>query len=146
MPATTLVGPPAATAPEGDPPSLAAGGPTRRGSASRVLATVRAGITSAALTLLLAATATAVLTDPAPPGTETMDLTTTRADRMFERNRCSVTGFEPEVIPARAMVRTVAGRVRLTSFDRGWAVFSGEAPGELMAVCLGPEPAVPRAR
>ena len=37
-----------------------------------------------------------------------------------------------------AIVRAPDGTTELVSFDEGWAVFLGEAAGELVAVCLGP--------
>ncbi|MBZ5735801.1 hypothetical protein K8Z61_15005 [Nocardioides sp. TRM66260-LWL] len=60
-----------------------------------------------------------------------------RVDRLMTRERCSPTGFGPSVIPARALLRTGDGVVRVVSFDRGWAAYEGRAPGTLVAVCLG---------
>jgi hypothetical protein len=58
-----------------------------------------------------------------------------RVDRFMERYECSATGFGSDVIPASALIN-VDGRVKRVSFDKGWAVFTGDAPGTLMAVCL----------
>jgi hypothetical protein len=38
------------------------------------------------------------------------------------------------VIPLHAVVRQ-DGQVRLTSFEEGWAVHTGDAPGTLLSVC-----------
>jgi hypothetical protein len=58
-----------------------------------------------------------------------------RVNRFMERYECSATGFGPEVIPRSALVH-VNGRMKRVSFDKGWAVFTGDEPGTLMAVCL----------
>lgn len=58
-----------------------------------------------------------------------------RTARMMERFECSQTGFGSGVIPNSALIH-LDGRVKRVSFDRGWAVFTGDKPGTLMAVCL----------
>ena len=99
---------------------------------------VRTALTAAALTLLVGLGAASVLGAPQPPaehiGLSVQDEATSR---LMERHHCSSTGFEPDVIPTTAVIRDQAGRVRLVSFDHGWAVFKDELPGELVAVCLG---------
>lgn len=57
--------------------------------------------------------------------------------RMMMQYDCSTTGYPEGVSPRSSIVETVAGRYRLVSFDRGWAVHTGDAPGTLVAVCLG---------
>jgi hypothetical protein len=47
---------------------------------------------------------------------------------------CSTTGL-PHTIPGGALVRQGETTVH-TSFDAGWAVYEGHAPGVLVAVCL----------
>ena len=98
----------------------------------------RTALTAAALTLLVGLGAASVFSAPQPPaeplGLSAQDEATSR---MLERHQCSMTGFEPDVIPATAVIRDRMGRTRLVSFDRGWAVFNNEQPGELVAVCLG---------
>jgi hypothetical protein len=99
---------------------------------------LRAALTAAALTLLVGLGAASVLIAPQPPadhlGLSVQDEATSR---LLERNNCSTTGFEPDVIPRTAVIRNDQGRTRLVSFDHGWAVFNDERPGELVAVCLG---------
>ena len=99
---------------------------------------LRTALTAAALTLLVGLGAASVLSAPQPPaeniGLYVQDEATSR---MMARHHCSTTGFAPDVIPSTAVIRNEAGRVRLVSFDHGWAVFNDERPGELVAVCLG---------
>ncbi|MDN5744956.1 MAG: hypothetical protein L0H31_07530, partial [Nocardioidaceae bacterium] len=58
---------------------------------------------------------------------------------MMRHNHCSSTGFDHDVIPSKALIRTPAGETELVSFDQGWQVFTGDAAGRLLAVCLGSE-------
>ncbi|MDQ6523002.1 hypothetical protein RB608_05295 [Nocardioides sp. LHD-245] len=107
---------------------------------------VRTAITVAALTLLVGFGAISPSASPRPAGpTSHLDMSSGPLDAMMQANRCSVTGFDRSVIPRKAIVRTPGGTTKLVSFDRGWAVFSGEVAGELVAVCLGPD-AAPAAR
>jgi hypothetical protein len=108
------------------------------------LTSLRAATTVGALTTLVGfGTFGVVAAPPAPTGgADQVGLSSTPLTAMMERNRCSVTGFDRDQIPSTAIVRTPQGEIRLVSFDQGWAVFSGEAAGELVAVCLGPEEAV----
>lgn len=65
------------------------------------------------------------LQEDTPPGLEPK----------MARHECSRTGFGANVIPPSALVK-VDGRIRHTTFDEGWAVYTGDRPGTLMAVCL----------
>lgn len=58
-----------------------------------------------------------------------------RVARLSAQRGCSRSGFGGAVIPASALVEA-QGRVRVVSFDEGWAVHQGERPGRLLAVCL----------
>lgn len=99
---------------------------------------IRTALTAGSLTLLVGLGALSVLAAPQPPaerlGLSVQDEAT---NRMLERNQCSTTGFEPDVIPTSAVIRDAHGRTRVVTFERGWAVFNNEQPGELVAVCLG---------
>ena len=98
----------------------------------------RTAITAAALTLLVGLGAASVFSAPPPAPAEIgLSVQDEATSRLLERHQCSTTGFEPDVIPATAVIRDRFGRTRLVSFDRGWAVFNHEQPGELVAVCLG---------
>lgn len=102
----------------------------------------RTATTVAALTLLVGFGAMGSVTErpPVDPARR-IDMSAGPLDSMMEENRCSVTGFDRDVVPSKAIIRTPDGATELVSFDRGWAVFSGEVAGELVAVCLGPHDA-----
>ena len=78
------------------------------------------------------------------PSTETaapvrQDPQTARIERLMERHDCSTDGYGPGVIPGSALVLR-ADQVRYTTFDEGWAVFTGDQDGSLVAVCLDVHP------
>ncbi len=50
------------------------------------------------------------------------------------RHDCSPTGFGADVIPGSSLVLQ-DDKVRHVSFDDGWAVYTGEQSGTLLAVC-----------
>jgi hypothetical protein len=101
---------------------------------------IRTAFTAGALTLLVGLGAVSVLSTPHQHADEIgLSVQDKATSRILERNHCSTTGFDPEVIPSTAVIRDAAGRTRVVSFDHGWAVFNNERPGELVAVCLGPE-------
>jgi hypothetical protein len=58
-----------------------------------------------------------------------------RLDRLMARHDCSATGFEPGVVPGSSLVLR-DDEVRHVSFDEGWAIYTGEQAGTLLAVCL----------
>jgi len=62
------------------------------------------------------------------------EVSATRVNQLMDRWKCSETGFGADVIPNSALIH-LDGRVKRVSFDRGWAVFTGDQPGTLMAVC-----------
>ena len=100
---------------------------------------LRTATTVAGLTLLLGLGALSVIAAPQQEQPEQLGLSARPLDQMMEHNRCSFTGFDRTVIPSKAVIRTPEGVTKVVSFYRGWAVFSGEAAGDLVAVCLGPE-------
>ena len=85
-----------------------------------------------ALALGLGASVTDRADQSSAPSTEVAD---SRVSRFMDRYECSETGFDAGVIPASALIH-VDGRMKRVSFDKGWAVFTGDEPGTLMAVCL----------
>lgn len=100
---------------------------------------IRTATTVAALTTLLGLGTANLLASPqADGGVDRIGNVTGPLDDLMTANRCSLTGFDRGVIPSTAIVRTPVGDTELVSFDQGWAVFSGEQPGDLVAVCLGP--------
>jgi hypothetical protein len=60
--------------------------------------------------------------------------------RLLRRYDCSTVGFGDSEIPRSALIRDAAGRLRMVSFDRGWAVHTGDGRAVLVAVCLEPGP------
>ncbi|WP_139979305.1 hypothetical protein [Nocardioides litoris] len=57
-----------------------------------------------------------------------------RVAALMERHGCSTDGLGPDVIPGSALVER-GDRVQQVGFDDGWAVFTGDADGRLVAVC-----------
>ena len=72
-----------------------------------------------------------------PAGPLAAPLEPSHLDQLVVRYRCSHTGFGANgPVPAHALVRTLEGRLRITSFARGWDIYASDAPGVLIAVCL----------
>jgi hypothetical protein len=84
-----------------------------------------------ALALGVGATVTDRADQSAAPSSEMSD---TRVTRLMDRYACSETGFGSDVVPNSALVH-LGGKVTRVSFDKGWAIFTGDEPGTLMAVC-----------
>ena len=84
-----------------------------------------------ALALGLGASVTDRADQSSAPSTEVAD---SRVNRFMDRYDCSETGFGADVVPNSALIH-VDGRMKRVSFDKGWAVFTGDRPGTLMAVC-----------
>ncbi|MEO9322028.1 hypothetical protein ABFT23_00970 [Nocardioides sp. C4-1] len=57
-----------------------------------------------------------------------------RLDDLMQRHDCSATGFGPDVIPGSALVER-DDRIERVSFDEGWAIYTGDRNGSLLAVC-----------
>lgn len=62
-------------------------------------------------------------------------------ERAMTSQRCSQHGFDESTVPASALIRTASGQVKVVSFARGWDVYQGRRPGQLIAVCLREKPA-----
>ena len=79
--------------------------------------------------------ATSTPTRAEHPSAVRLDLDAKDLQQAMSEHRCSTTGFGESASPRSALVRRdgVLGHV---SFERAWSVFTGEAPGELLAVCL----------
>ncbi|MCW2796780.1 hypothetical protein [Nocardioides sp.] len=75
-----------------------------------------------------------------PPAAVNVDAYTQVVARKMAEHHCSATGFGAEQVPGSALVRTAQGKLRMVSFDEGWAIFTGDAPGTLVAVCLDEAP------
>lgn len=125
--------------------STGKGGTTMPAAPTKLVRTaatsVRTAMTAAALTLLVGLGAISVLSAPQPPAEHLgLSVEDEATARLLERNNCSTTGFEPDVVPRTAVILDRTGRTRVVSFDHGWAVFKRERPGRLVAVCLGRTP------
>ncbi|MEN8671776.1 hypothetical protein [Nocardioides sp.] len=57
-----------------------------------------------------------------------------RLDKLIDRHDCSPTGFGADVIPGSSLVLQ-DNKVKHVSFDEGWAVYTGDEAGTLLAVC-----------
>lgn len=75
-----------------------------------------------------------VVADQAPGPTASDVAAQTVLDALMTQHDCSVDGFGPDVIPGSALVER-NDDIRHVSFDDGWAVYTGDAPGALLAVC-----------
>lgn len=82
---------------------------------------------------VLSATAAA---DPAPaPGASTAEVSAqSELAALMTQHDCSTTGFGADVIPGSALVQR-AGAVLRVGFADGWATYTGDADGTLLAVC-----------
>lgn len=106
--------------------------------AVRIVTVLRRSLTATALGALvglgglgaLGATEPTVTPDP-------LVATAPHEARLMEEHRCSTTGFAGDAVPSRAILRLEDGSAHVVSFDRGWESFTGDAPGTLVAVCLG---------
>lgn len=104
----------------------------------RAATLTRQSLTAAALTLLVGIGALSIFGSDRPATQRAqLDLSGKGIDVLIERYGCSMTGFDDGEVPSRALLRHSDGRIELVSFDRGWASFSGDAPGMLVALCRG---------
>lgn len=90
----------------------------------------------AALAFFAVSTASAASTEGATAAQETsaQPAGQARLDKLISRHDCSLTGFGAEVIPGSSLVLK-DNQVRHVSFDDGWAIYTGEQPGTLLALC-----------
>lgn len=105
--------------------------------AALALTALKAAMLGALLTMTVGiyVNASAEQSSP-PPSAVNVDSYTKVVQKKISEHECSATGFGAEEVPTSALVRTEDGKVRLVSFDDGWAVFTGDAPGKLVALCL----------
>jgi len=57
-------------------------------------------------------------------------------DRAVADHRCWSRGLDDGSEATSALIRTVRGDVRVVSFEKGWDVYNGKRPGDLIAVCV----------
>lgn len=70
------------------------------------------------------------------PSALRVELISKDLQRAITEHNCSTTGFGDSASPRSALIRR-HGVLRHVSFERAWSVFTGQEPGELLAVCLG---------
>lgn len=99
--------------------------------------TVRSAVTAGALALAVGVGSLGAASQDVVPSPSADIELVGEAGELFERHRCSATGFEQTAMPIEAVVRFWDGRTEIVSFDRGWESYTGEAAGEMIAVCLG---------
>lgn len=110
--------------------------PSRR--ATTVLTAFKVLVVAALVALILTAHSRVPATQEAPRARSVaVDSWSPGLHRLLVRHRCSTTGFEDGAEPAEALVRRTDGTLRIVAFEQGWAVFTRDAPGTLIAVCLG---------
>lgn len=63
-----------------------------------------------------------------------------RLQRMLDAHDCSVTGFDGDVQPTSAVVRSATGHLRFVSFDTGWRIYRRHGAAQLVAVCRDAAP------
>ena len=69
----------------------------------------------------------------------------TPESRLIKRYDCSTSGFDPDAEPQSALVRNRQGKVRVISFDEGWAIHTSRREGvTLVAFCLADPPEAAR--
>ncbi len=79
----------------------------------------------------------AVTVQPPPEAAHTaQDPLTRRVAHLEDEHRCSTHGLAEGVVPAHTIV-VVDGRASVASFDEGWAIYQGKAPGTIVSVCAG---------
>lgn len=117
------------------PPRLRAPRRTwRRRHVLRTLDLVKGAVLGAVITIGATAHVSAEPASPADPAPQV----DTALEQLMTDHRCTTTGFPDGSVPASTLLRNREGQLRVVSFDRGWAAYQGDAPGELVAVCLDP--------
>jgi hypothetical protein len=56
----------------------------------------------------------------------------------MRRHDCSTLGFDDGTTPRSALVREPDGRLRMVTFEEGWAVHTARGSTVLVAVCRRP--------
>jgi hypothetical protein len=104
----------------------------RRRHVLRALDLVKGAVLGTVITIGATAHVSAEPAAPREPATDTA------LEQLMADHRCTTTGFPDGAIPASTLLRNREGHLRVVTFERGWAALQGTAPGEVVAVCLGP--------
>lgn len=116
--------------------------PDRRGGelSRLLLTTLRAVVLGALLSLSVGVGLGALLESRAPhPAEPEADAWSRQARTLMLEHHCSTTGFGATTLPTAALIKTPRGDLRMVDFSTGWAIYSGQRPGTLVAVCLDPQ-------
>ncbi len=100
----------------------------------RTLDLVKSAVLGAVITIGATAHVSAEPAEPVTPAPQV----DTALEQLMADHRCTTTGFPDGSVPVSTLLRNREGQLRVVSLDRGWAAYQGTAPGELVAVCLGP--------
>jgi hypothetical protein len=109
--------------------------------ASLVLSVAKALALGLVLVVLVSGIATRSPAHTQRPTALRLDLGAKDLQRAMAEHHCTTTGFGDSASPRSALIRH-HGVLRHVSFERAWSVFTGEEPGQLLAVCLGEVPSV----
>lgn len=115
----------------------------RRGGelARLLLTTLRAVVLGALLSLSVGTGLNALLESRAPHHpAPASDAWSRQVRALMLEHHCSTTGFGATTLPTTALVKTPGGDPRMVDFSTGWAIYNGQRPGTLVAVCLDPRP------
>jgi hypothetical protein len=103
--------------------------------ASLVLNVAKALAVGVALVVLVSGFATTTPTREQDPRALRLDPGAPDLQRAMVEHDCTTTGYGDSALPLSALIR-LDGRLLHVTFERAWSVFTGEEPGELLAVCL----------
>jgi len=105
------------------------------GTASLLLNVAKVLAVGLVLAVLVSGFAIRTPTRAENPRALRLDAGATDLQRAMFEHQCTTTGFGGSAFPRSALIRH-HGRLRHVSFEHAWSVFTGERPGELLAVCL----------
>ena len=111
------------------------GTPLQPRRASLILGVAKCLVLGLVLVTLVLGFATQTPSRAGSPSALRLDVGGKDLQRAMTKHGCTSTGFGDSASPRSALIR-LDGRLQHVSFDQAWSVFTGEEPGELLAVCL----------
>jgi hypothetical protein len=109
--------------------------PPRPRKASLVLSVAKALALGLVLAILVSGIAARTPARTHDPLALRLDLGAKDLQQAMTEHNCTATGFGDSASPRSALIRR-DGELQHVSFEQAWSVFTGEQPGELLAVCL----------
>ena len=103
--------------------------------ASLILGVGKCLVLGLVLVALVLGFATETLSRTPSPTALRLDVGAKDLQRAMTKHECTATGFGDRASPLSALIR-LDGQLQHVSFDQAWSVFTGDEPGELLAVCL----------